>query len=145
MFEATKTRKETTTMNNQGDKMKMRGGILRRSMLSSLPLFDEPAKQRSEREAIEAQNCGECLMEHVQVVKLEANGHCACCARAHVPVTETAFDYDLQVWIGADGVIPVCGHPSSMSSAARPCCNASIHAYGNSTIEAAREDFFGRQ
>lgn len=102
-------------------------------------------EQRAEREAIEALNCGECLMEHVEMVKRDAAGRCACCARAHVPTGETAFDYDLQVWIDANGVIPVCGHPASMSSAARPCCNASRHAYGNSTIEAARKDFFGRQ
>ena len=106
---------------------------------------DRNATQQEERAAFEAQSCGECLVEHVQVVALDASGQCACCARAHVPTGETAFDYDFQVWIGADGVIPVCGHPASMSSPARPCCNASSHAYGNSTIEAARKDFFGRQ
>ena len=105
---------------------------------------DRNATQQEERAAFEAQSCGECLVEHVQVVALDASGQCACCARAHVPTGETAFDYDLQVWVGADGVIPVCGHPASMSSPARPCCNASSHAYGNSTIEAARKDFFDR-
>jgi hypothetical protein len=52
------------------------------------------------------------------------------------------FDYDLQVWVH-DGEVMVCGHPLEMSSPAKPCCNASTHAYGGSSIEQARRDFFG--
>jgi hypothetical protein len=48
------------------------------------------------------------------------------------------FDYEL--WV-INGVVEVCGHPTSMSSFSKPCCNASIHLYGNSDIESARADF----
>jgi len=33
------------------------------------------------------------------------------------------FDYDLQVWV-VDGIIQPCGHPDTMRSPERPCCNA---------------------
>lgn len=28
-------------------------------------------------------NCGECLMEHVEIVALEADGSCKCCQSGH--------------------------------------------------------------
>jgi hypothetical protein len=33
------------------------------------------------------------------------------------------FDYDLQVWV-VDGIVHPCGHPDTMRSPERPCCNA---------------------
>lgn len=33
------------------------------------------------------------------------------------------FDYDLQAWV-VNGVIQRCGHPQTMCSDGRPCCNA---------------------
>lgn len=30
-------------------------------------------------------NCGECLMEHVEIVPLRADGTCECCENSHVP------------------------------------------------------------
>ena len=33
------------------------------------------------------------------------------------------FDYDLQVWV-VDGIIQLCGHPHTMRSPERSCCNA---------------------
>jgi hypothetical protein len=33
------------------------------------------------------------------------------------------FDYELQVWV-ANGIIQGCGHPQTMRSDGRPCCNA---------------------
>ncbi len=32
------------------------------------------------------------------------------------------FDYELQVWV-ANGIIQSCGHPQTMRSDRRPCCN----------------------
>jgi len=48
------------------------------------------------------------------------------------------FDYDLQVWFDEDGTIQPCSHPLKMSKLSKPCCAASLHAYGGLQIENAR-------
>jgi hypothetical protein len=43
------------------------------------------------------------------------------------------FDYELQVWV-ANGIIQRCGHPQTMRSGGRPCCNA-YRLAGQSTLD----------
>jgi hypothetical protein len=45
------------------------------------------------------------------------------------------FDYDLQVWV-KDSKIQRCGHPDSMRSMNRVCCNQ--YRYNGYTLEQAR-------
>lgn len=35
----------------------------------------------------------------------------------------SGFDYDLQVWV-VGGIVQKCGHPETLRSGGRPCCNA---------------------
>jgi hypothetical protein len=53
MFDGITNQTGATPMSNEGDKLKMRGGLMRRSILSSLPLVDDSNKQQ-ERDAMQA-------------------------------------------------------------------------------------------
>jgi hypothetical protein len=44
------------------------------------------------------------------------------------------FDYELQVWV-ANGIIQRCGHPQTMRSDGRPCCNV-YRLAGQSILDA---------
>jgi hypothetical protein len=45
-------------------------------------------------------NCGECLTQHVAIVKLSPDGNCECCARGHQAIPE--YDALVELIQGAE-------------------------------------------
>jgi hypothetical protein len=62
----------------------MSGGFVRVSPAIRLPV--------NQKAGYMPKNCGECLVQHVEVVKLDASGNCPCCAKDHKPEYDALVD-----------------------------------------------------